>query len=57
VAVALASLVAAKDIEVTKVEVETRRAPTGALLVAVSYRNLRISALSPTPTRIVINGS
>ncbi len=55
--VALSDLVAARDIEVTKVEVETRRAPTGSLLVAVSYRNLRLSALSSTPTRIVINGS
>ncbi len=49
---ALSSLVLNGDIEIREVQVQTRT-PQGALLVAVTYKNLRKTA--PLPQKIVAN--
>lgn len=49
---ALASLVQAQDIQILSIQVETKRTQ-GAILIAVSYRNLR--TLPPKPATITMN--
>ncbi len=48
---ALADLVDAKDIEVRRVDIEVRGAPTGGFAVAVSYVNKRLTSSKPRTFR------
>ncbi len=52
--IALASIVQAGDIMILDIQVETRR--TGAVLIAVSYKNLRKIPTKPTVIRLNVNG-
>lgn len=54
---ALADLVSAKQIEIVNIDVQTRPRPTGAVLIAVAYKNLTTKPATPAVIKLNLNGS